>query len=111
MTIFITGGTSSIGRVLIKTLAGEGIPVRVLVRPSSDRRELDLPGVEFVSGDVSDPPSVRRGMQGCEQVVHMAAIVAYDLPEETWWKVNRDGTRTVLQTALDLEVRSMVQVS
>ena len=37
MTVFITGGTSSIGRVLVKELAGKGIPMRVLVRKSSDR--------------------------------------------------------------------------
>ena len=111
MTIFITGGTSSIGRVLIKRLAGENQAVRVLVRPASDRRGLDLPGVEFVPGDVTDPASVSRGMQGCDRVVHLAAVVGASVPDETWWDVNRDGTRHVLQAALDLGVKSMVQVS
>jgi len=45
MTIFITGGTSSIGRVLIKELTLKGMPVRVLVRKSSNRSMLELPGV------------------------------------------------------------------
>jgi nucleoside-diphosphate-sugar epimerase len=111
MTIFITGGTSSIGRVLIKRLAGEGQSVRVLARPTSNRRGLELPGIEFVAGDVTDPGCVQRGMQGCDRVIHMAAIVGYNVPPETWWKVNRDGTRAVLQTALDQQVKSMVQVS
>lgn len=111
MPIFITGGTSSIGRVLIKCLAHEGQAVRVLVRPASDRQGLGLPGVEFVSGDVTNPASVKSGMQGCDRVIHMAAIVGYNVPAETWWKVNRDGTRAVLQAALDQQVKSMVQVS
>jgi farnesol dehydrogenase len=111
MAIFITGGTSSIGRVLITRLAQEKEPVRVLVRPTSDRRGLERPGVEFVSGDVTDPTSIRRGMAGCDRVIHMAAIVGGGVPDETWWKVNRDGTRNVLQAALDLRVKSMVQVS
>jgi dihydroflavonol-4-reductase len=111
MAIFITGGTSSIGRVLITRLAQEKEVVRVLVRPTSDRRGLERPGIEFVPGDVTDPASVRRGMTGCDRVIHMAAIVGGGVPDETWWKVNRDGTRAVLQAALDLDVRSMVQVS
>jgi nucleoside-diphosphate-sugar epimerase len=111
MTIFITGGTSSIGRVLIKRLAGENQAVRVLVRPASDRRGLERPGIEFVPGDVTDPASVSRGMLGCDRVVHLAAVVGGSVPDETWWKVNRDGTRHVLQAALDLGIKSMVQVS
>ncbi len=111
MTIFITGGTSSIGRVLIQQLAKDGQQMRLLVRQGSKRTGLELPGVEFVLGDVTDPEAVRRGMQGCTQVTHMAAIVGQDVPEAEWWRVNRDGSRNVLQAALDLGVQSMVQVS
>lgn len=111
MTTFVTGGTSSIGRVLIKTLAGQQEPVRVLVRKSSNRQGIELPGVEFVYGDVTDPEAVRRGMTGCDRVTHMAAVVGSNVPEAEWWRVNRDGTRQVLQAALDLGVGSLVQVS
>lgn len=111
MPTFITGATSSIGRVLVKSLAADGERMRILARPSSDRRGLDLPGVEFVYGDVTDADSVRSGMAGCEQVVHMAAVVGHQVPESEWWRVNRDGSRNVLQAAFDLGVKSMVQVS
>jgi dihydroflavonol-4-reductase len=111
MTLFVTGGTSSIGRVLIKELARNGVLMRVLVRANSNRDGLDLPGVEFIPGDVTDPESVRRGMEGCTQVTHLAAIVGHNLPEAEWWRVNRDGSRTVLQAAFDRGVASMVQVS
>ncbi len=111
MTTFVTGGTSSIGRVLVKELSRQGESVRLLARPNSDRSGLDLPGVTFVPGDVTDTESVRRGMAGCERVSHLAAIVGHDVPEATWWKVNRDGACNVLQAALDLGVTSMVQVS
>ncbi len=111
MTTFITGGTSSIGRVLIKTLAQQGEPLRVLVRPTSDRRGINLPNVTFVMGDVSDEGAVRRGMAGCERVCHLAAVVGQRVAESEWWRVNRDGTRTVLQAACDVGVQSVVQVS
>lgn len=111
MTTFVTGATSSIGRVLARTLSQAGEPLRALVRPSSRRAGLELPGVEFATGDVTDAESVRQGMAGCERVVHMAAIVGHDLPEADWWRVNRDGSRNVLQAAFDLGVSHMVQVS
>lgn len=110
-TTFVTGGTSSIGRVLIKELVRAGQPVRVLARSNSNRAGLELEGVEFVIGDVTDAASVRAGMAGCGRVVHMAAVVGGGVPEETWWRVNRDGSRNVLSAAAELGVSSMVQVS
>jgi dihydroflavonol-4-reductase len=111
MTMLMTGGTSSIGRVLVKECAARGIPVRLLVRKSSNRQGLDLPGVEFADGDVTDIASIHKAMEGCQLVTHLAAIVGHNLPEAEWWRVNRDGTRNVLQAACDLQVNSMVQVS
>jgi dihydroflavonol-4-reductase len=111
MTMFITGGTSSIGRILIKDLAQKSVPVRALVRQSSRLDDLQLPGIEFVYGDVTDPQAVRLGMAGCQQVTHMAAIVGHNLPEAEWWRVNRDGSRNILQVASEQQVASMVQVS
>jgi len=108
---FITGGTSSIGRVLIKEMARQGEKAKVLVRRSSDLHDLVLPGIEFVYGDVTDLSSVRRGMEGCERVTHMAAIVAGQVSEQTWWRVNRDGAHNVLRTALEMGVHSYVHVS
>jgi dihydroflavonol-4-reductase len=111
MTMFITGATSSIGRVLVRELAGKRIPMRVMVRRNSNRSLLEFPGVTFVDGDVTDVDSVRKGMKGCQLVTHLAAIVGHNVPEAEWWRVNRDGSRNVLQAAYDLHVDSMVQVS
>ena len=111
MTIFITGGTSSIGRVMIKEYSRKGESVKVLARKTSNRSGLDLPGVIFCDGDVTDPVAIRDGMRGCDYVVHMAAVVGAGLPEEEWWRVNRDGSRNVLQAASDQGVKGMVQVS
>ena len=111
MTIFITGGTSSIGRVMIKEYSRKGESMKVLARKTSNRAGLNLPGVTFCDGDVTDTAAVRDGMRGCDYVVHMAAVVGTDLPEGEWWRVNRDGSRNVLQAASDLGVKGMVQVS
>lgn len=111
MTTFITGGTSSIGRVLIKSLSKQGEKQRVLVRKNSNREGLELPGVTFVFGDVTDKQSVIEGMQGCEKVTHMAAVVGGVHAESEWWSINREGTRNVLQAAMESDIRSFIQVS
>ena len=111
MTTFISGGTSSIGRVLIKELSRKSETLKVLVRKTSNRDGLELPGVTFVLGDVNNFETVVKGMEGCSRVTHMAAIVGNNLPESEWWRVNRDGSRNVLQAAYDLGISSMVQVS
>lgn len=111
MKTFITGGTSSIGRVLVQMVSQRGETARVLVRKSSNLKSLDLPGIEFAYGDVTDSQAVRQAMEGCDRVTHLAAIVGHNVPESEWWRVNRDGTRNVLQSALELGLSSMVQVS
>ena len=111
MTTFITGGTSSIGRVLIKELSRKSRTMKVLVRKTSNLEGIDLPGVTFVYGDVTDYGSVRQGMQGCSRATHMAAVVGAGLPEEDWWHINRDGSRNVLQAAHEQGLASVVQVS
>jgi nucleoside-diphosphate-sugar epimerase len=111
MKTFITGGTSSIGRVLIKQISQQGETARVLVRKSSNISGLELPGIEFVHGDVTESNTLKRGMDGCQRVTHLAAIVGYNVPESEWWRVNRDGTRNVLEEARSAGVESMVQVS
>jgi dihydroflavonol-4-reductase len=111
MTMFITGSTSSIGRILVRELASQGVPMHVLVRKTSDRSLLEFPEVTFVDGDVNNADAIRKGMEGCQTVTHLAAIVGHNVPETEWWRVNRDGSRNVLQAAYDLHVDSVVQVS
>jgi nucleoside-diphosphate-sugar epimerase len=110
MTTFVTGGTSRIGRVLVRELVRQGEAVRVLVRPKSNRAGLELPGVEFIHGDINDLVTVRKGITGCDRVCHLAGL-GPQASETDLWRVNRDGTRNLLQAALDLRAASVVQVS
>lgn len=112
MRYFVSGATSSIGRVLVKELYARGETVNALVRKTS--RNLDdirFSGVEFIYGDVNDIESIENGMKGCERVCHLAAMVGSDSPDDQWWKVNKEGTQNVIQAAIKNDVRSYVQVS
>lgn len=65
MTILVTGGTGTIGRSLLKELADRGKSVRALSRnPPSD---LDLPGLEWVEGDLSEPDAAAAHFEGADR--------------------------------------------
>ncbi len=100
MRIFLTGGTGLLGSHLVEGLRAGGCEVRALVRPGSDARHLASQGCELVIGDVGDAAEVHaRRVEGCEGVVHAAAMI-YGAPSlEAARAVNVEGTRRVLQGA------------
>ena len=72
--ILVTGATGYTGRFLVRRLVGEGVGCRCLVRPSSDRAELDELGVEVCCGDLAMPEQVRGALRDVKQVLHLAHI-------------------------------------
>jgi len=112
MKIFITGATGFIGTHLIRRLVQTEHEAVCLVRPTSNVSELETMGVTLALGDVTDRRSLLEGMEGCDWVMNLANIY-------TWWekdkdmykKVNVDGTRYVMQCALETGIKKVVHVS
>ena len=108
----ITGATGLVGSAVARKLLAEGFPVRALVRPASPRFHLDGLDLEFVPGDIRDPVSVGRAMQGVRYVFHVAAdyrLWARD-PNEIF-AANVDGTRIVMTAAKSAGVERVVYTS
>lgn len=110
MTTFITGATTSLGRVLVRELVRQGEAVRLLVQPESNRFGLELPSVAFIRGEITDAVAVRKGVTGCDRVCHLTELPE-SIGESVIGRIQREGTRNVLQAAQDLHVSSVVQVS
>jgi dihydroflavonol-4-reductase len=107
MQVLITGANGFLGSALSRRLLGDGHRVRALVRPGSDASALDRVGVERVSGDVTEPGSVLRAVEGTEVVFHLAGLRR--APERTaFFRVNAEGTRTVCDAMLRVGARRMV---
>ena len=108
----VTGGTGFIGAAVIRHLVAAGEPVRVLARPGNDRRLLaDLP-VEIVDGDLTDPPSLQRAIQGCSRLFHVAAFYRlWAADRRTFYGINVEGTRGLLQAAADAGLTRVVYTS
>lgn len=93
-------------------LAARREPVRCLVRSSSDRGPLLIDGVDFVEGDITDPAAVRAGLAGCSRAVHLANLYSlWEADPRVYRRINVDGTRIVLEAALDSGVEHFVHVS
>jgi len=107
---FGTGSTGFVGLNLVEQLTRRGWRVIALHRPDSDTRRLDRFGIEHALGDVVDLQSLLRAMpQAVDAVFHVAGLSnmwARRNPEQT--RVNVEGTRYVVQTALARGARKFV---
>ena len=120
--VFVTGADGFIGSHLVEALVRQGAAVRALVYYNAfdswgwldhiDPAVRDQ--VEVVAGDVRDPHAVKRAMQGCHTVYHLAALIAipysYAAPD-SYVDTNIKGTLNVVQAARELGVRKVVHTS
>ena len=112
MKVFVTGATGFIGASLVRELLKDGCAVRVLARPASDRRNLDGLDVEICEGDLCDPQSLARGLKGCDVLYHAAADYRlWTRTPSVMYDINVEGTRNILEAALEAGVSKAVYTS
>src|SRR5437870_7346041 len=109
----VTGGAGFIGSHLTEELVRRGHTVRVADNlVTGKRRNLaHIPGVEFLEGDLADPPVAQRAVQGMDYVLHQAAIPSVPRSVKDPIASNRaniDGTLNVLVAARDAGVKRLV---
>ena len=113
-TFLVTGGAGFIGSHLCEALVARGERVRVVDNLSTGKRaNLAHLGdvVEFMEGDLADLEVARRAVEGCEFVLHQAAIPSVPRSVKdpiTSNRANIDATLSVLVAARDAGVRRLV---
>jgi dihydroflavonol-4-reductase len=112
MKCFVTGATGFLGSHVARQLQTNGADLRLLVRTSSQTGNIDDLQAERVLGDLRDGESLKRGMDGCEFVFHVAADYRlWAVNGQELYQSNVDGTRNILQAARDSGVRRVVYTS
>ncbi|HEX3354848.1 MAG TPA: hopanoid-associated sugar epimerase [Terriglobales bacterium] len=112
MLAFVTGATGFVGSHVARVLAEQGADLRLLVRPSSELRNIADLKAERATGDLRDPASLKRAVAGCEVVFHVAADYRLWVrdPDEMY-RSNVEGTRAILEAARESGVRRVVYTS
>ncbi|HCO01937.1 MAG TPA: NAD-dependent epimerase [Actinobacteria bacterium] len=116
MRILVTGGTGLVGSHAVAALIERGHDLRLLVRsPASIGPAFDPLGVphpEHVTGDVTNAASVDAAMEGCDAVLHAAAVYSLDSRDaERIRRTNVPGARTVLGAAAARGLDPIVYIS
>jgi dihydroflavonol-4-reductase len=110
--VLVTGATGFVGSAVAHALQQRGYRLRLLVRSSSPRRNLAGLDAELVEGDMCDPASVGRALDGVRYLFHVAAD--YRLWARDPGEIERNnlaGTRTVMRAALGQRVERVVYTS
>lgn len=91
--VLVTGASGFLGRAVTARLLADGHAVRGVDRVADPVRDV-------VAGDVAEPGAWQRAAQGCDVVVHTAAVVSNAVGVEQQWRTNVLGTRRVLDAAV-----------
>jgi dihydroflavonol-4-reductase len=110
--VLITGASGFVGSAVARAAQQRGCQVRVLIRPSSPRRNLAGLDAEVIEGDMRDQTCVSRALEGVRFLFHVAAdyrLWARDPGEIE--RNNVEGTGTVMRAALARQVERVVYTS
>ncbi len=111
--VLVTGGTGFTGSHLVNRLLEKGFEVLVLDNQKGRfYEELAKKGARISIGSVTDKALVDRLVAGCDYVQHLAAAFRkINLPKQTYWDVNVEGTRYLAESSLKHNVKRFVYCS
>jgi dihydroflavonol-4-reductase len=108
----LTGATGFVGSAVARALAGRGYRLRLLIRPTSDRRNLAGIDADLALGDLTDAASLARAATGCRYVFHVAADYRLWVPDAAaMLRANVDGTSAMMRAARAAGVERIVYCS
>lgn len=112
MRALVTGATGFVGAAVTRALLAEGWQVRALVRPGSNRSNLEHLAVEIAEGDLTAAATLSPAVADCEALFHVAADYRLGAPDPAeLYRTNVEGTRSLLAAAVREGVKRIIYTS
>ncbi len=117
--ILVTGGTGSFGNAFVRRALADGVK-RIVVfsrdelKQAQMRAEIPDERVRYFIGDVTRPERVIQAMNGCDTVVHAAAMKRIEVAEANPWQaceINISGTYNVAWAAKHCDIQNAILLS
>lgn len=122
-SIFLTGGTGSFGKAFVRYVVDNWTPKRLVIFSRDELKQFEMsqtfseekyPFLRYFIGDVRDRDRVQRAMEGCDSVIHAAALKQVPTAEYNPFeciKTNVIGAQNLIEAALDMGVKNLVALS
>ncbi|MGB5383552.1 MAG: NAD-dependent epimerase/dehydratase family protein, partial [Lutimonas sp.] len=102
--IAVTGGTGHLGHCLIQNLLKQGYLVTALYRKSIP--EFEHSNLSWIQGDITDHVSLELLVEKASVMIHCASLISIgDQDEKEVYRINVDGTKTILKACQDKKIR------
>jgi dihydroflavonol-4-reductase len=109
---FVTGATGFLGSHVARVLSEQGAQLRLLIRPTSNLKNLEGLNAETATGDLRDAASLEKAIAGCDTVFHVAADYRLWVTDPNqMYRSNVEGTRAILNAARKNGVQRVVYTS
>lgn len=111
MKVAITGAAGHLGAALLQELCKRDIPVKALFRDNDSRSCKGLP-VEIIKGNLLHTGILSSLMKDCDTVIHCAALISVNGdPDGLVQLTNVEGTRLVIENALQAQIKRCIHIS
>jgi dihydroflavonol-4-reductase len=111
MKILITGANGLLGHHVVMQLQQQQHEIRIILRGERDLY-FDKTGIDIYNGTFTDYNSLKKAAEGCDAIIHIAAVTATDLLHyEDYSSVNTKGASNIIKVADDLKINRLVFVS
>lgn len=111
MKALVTGASGFVGYSVAKALLDKGIDVKLLLRSEPQKHVADL-DTEICRGDLTDEASLKRAVEGCQYVFHVAAhYTLWEKDPSIFYKVNVEGSKKLVEVAAQSGVDKIVYTS
>jgi nucleoside-diphosphate-sugar epimerase len=110
--VLVTGATGFIGGHLVDALVEKDYEVRCLVRKTSNTEHLKKLGVELVYGNITEPNSIEKVLDGIDTIYHLAGVLGqWGVPDKVYWDVHVQGTQNLLEASQKHDIRKFIYCS